>query len=68
MKIIIKEGYSFDYRTSGGDVGSIANINKPEGLKIDVDKIVDTYHVSFKLDDIYIQIWCKFYEVKKIRW
>lgn len=68
MEIIIKDGYSFDYRTSGGDVGGVANISKPEGLKIDVDQIGGTYHVSFKLDGMYIQIWCKSYEVKKIRW
>lgn len=67
MKIIIKDGYSFNYRTSGGDVGSIANIDKPDSLKIDVDQIGGTYHVSFKLDGMYIQIWCKSYEVK-IRW
>lgn len=66
MEIIIKDGYIFNYRTSGGDVGSISNINKPEGLKIDIDKIGNTYHVSFKLDGMYIQIWCIKYTIRKI--
>ena len=71
MEIIIKEGYSFNYRTSGG-VGSFANIDKPEGLKINIDQINDQindqYYVSFTIDNIFIQIWCKSYEIKKIRW
>ena len=68
MEIIIKEGYSFNYRTSGGGVGSVANIDKPEGLKINIDQINDQYYASFNIDNIFIQIWCKSYEVKKIRW
>lgn len=65
MEIIIKEGYSFNYHTSGG-VGSVANIDKPEGLKINVDQIKDQYYASFKLNGIFIQIWCVQYKIKKI--
>lgn len=60
-------GYSFDYRTSSGDVGGFANINKPEGLRITIDEIGGSNHVSLKLDGIYIQVWCKSYDVKSIR-
>lgn len=67
MDIIVKEGYSFNYSTSSGDVGGFANINKPEGLRITIDEIGGSYHVSIKLDGIYIQIWCKSYQVQSIR-
>lgn len=67
MNIIVKEGYTFDYRTSGGDVGGFANISNPDGLKVSIEKIGGSYHVSVKINGIYIQIWCKSYEVKIIR-
>lgn len=67
MDIIVKMGYSFDYHTSGGDVGGFANINKPEGLRITIDEIGGSNHVSVKIDGIYIQVWCRSYEVKSIR-
>lgn len=66
MNIIVKEEYTFDYVTSSGDVGGFANINKPEGLMINVEEIGGAYHCSFKLDGIYIQIWCKDYNIRRI--
>ena len=76
MDIIVNEGYTFNYFTSGGDVGGFANINKPDGLKINIEeiggayhcsfKLNGIYHCSFKLNGIYIQIWCKSYEIRRI--
>ena len=66
MDIIVKEGYLFNYSTPSGDDGGFANINKPEGLRITIDEIGGSYHVSVKLDGVYIQIWCKSYQVRSI--
>lgn len=67
MDIIVKEGYIFNYRTSGGDVGGFANISNPYGLRLSIDEIGGSYHVSARINDIYIQIWCKSYEIKSIK-
>ena len=67
MDIIVKMGYSFDYHTTGGDVGGFANINNPDGLRVSVEELGGSNHVSVKINGIYIQIWCKSYEVKSIK-
>lgn len=67
MEIIITKGYSFNYRTSGGDVGGFANINNPDGLIVSIKEIGGSNQVCVKINGIYIQIWCKSYEVKSIR-
>lgn len=66
MNIIVKQGYTFDYITLGGNVGGFANINKPDGLIINIEEIGNAYYCSFELDGIYIQIWCKEYKIRRI--
>lgn len=66
MKVIVKRGYTFNYRTSGVESGTIANISKPSDLILDVEKIGDYYHIGYTLWSVYTQIWCKSYGVEKI--
>lgn len=66
MKVVVKQGYTFNYHTSGVDVGGITNVSNPEGLIIDVDKVGEKYYVSIMINGIFIQIWCKSYGVERI--
>lgn len=66
MKVVVKQGYAFNYHTGGCDVGSIANISKPDGLVLDVEKISDRYHVCVDNDGVFIQIWCVSYNIERI--
>ena len=66
MDIIVKMGYTFDYQTTGGDVGGFANINRPDELRVSVEEIGGSYHCTCKIDGIYIQIWCTSYEIRRI--
>ena len=66
MDVIVKVGYVFDYQTTGGDVGGFANINRLDGLRVSIEKIGGSYQCTCKLDGIYVQIWCKHYEIRTI--
>ena len=65
MKVIVKQGYSLNYRTSGVETGAIANILNPIDLVLDVEKISECYHVSCTICGVYTQIWCKSYTISK---
>ena len=65
-KIYIKNGFSFDYKTSS-NTGSIANIDpNNDDLIIEVDKIDEKYHCQCLISGIFIQIWCIKYTIRKI--
>ena len=66
MKVIVKQGYTFNYRTSGIESGAIANISNPMDLVLDVKKINDYYHVDYTICGVYTQIWCKSYNIERI--
>ena len=66
QEIRVKNGFSFNYQTSS-NTGSIANIDPDnDDLIIEVDKIGESYYCNFHLKGIFIQIWCKSYEVRSI--
>ena len=63
-KIYIKYGCSFIYESS--DIGSIANFDPSNDLKIYITKIGDKYHCHCYINGVFIQIWCTKYSIRKI--
>lgn len=63
-KIFIKYGYSFIYESS--DIGSIANFDPNNDLKIYITKIGEKYHCHYYINNVFVQIWCTKYSIRKI--
>ena len=65
MEIIcIKFGCSFIYESS--DIGSIANFDPYNDLKIYITKIGNKYYCHYFINNVFVQIWCTKYSIRKI--
>ena len=63
-KIYVKYGFSFIYESS--DIGSIANFDPSNDLVIYITKIGEKYFCHYYINNVFVQIWCTKYSIKKI--